>query len=78
MTARKQQSTDTQKPAPPDPPDWDSKGLPPIPVTERCATHARPGRDPACAYRSDDPERCPRCHMPHEKCGGTHALHGRA
>ena len=35
---------------------WDSPGLPPRRESERCAHHAH------CAYRDDDPARCPRCH----------------
>ena len=36
----------------------------------RCANHQH------CAYRDDDPERCPQCHSTHAICGGTHALRG--
>jgi len=35
---------------------WDTPGLPPRRLHQRCATHAQ------CAYRDDDPNRCPRCH----------------
>lgn len=35
---------------------WDSPGLPPRPKDERCSRHTH------CAYRDDDPGRCPNCH----------------
>lgn len=37
-------------------PPWDAPGLPDRPMGERCAAHKH------CAYRDDDPARCPRCH----------------
>lgn len=36
---------------------WDPPGLPPRTDTQRCAYH-----HDQCAYRDDDPTRCPRCH----------------
>jgi hypothetical protein len=35
---------------------WDTPGLPPRRMDERCANHSH------CAYRDDDPNRCPVCH----------------
>lgn len=35
---------------------WDAPGLPPRARDDRCARH------PLCAYRDDDPTRCPACH----------------
>lgn len=35
---------------------WDTPGLPPRSRAERCSRHG------ACAYRDDDPARCPICH----------------
>lgn len=37
---------------------WDPPGLPPRTEAQRCANHSH------CAYRDDDPERCPWCHRP--------------
>lgn len=37
--------------------DWDAPGLPPRAKAERCANHRG-----LCAFRDDDPLRCPRCH----------------
>jgi len=36
---------------------WDPAGLPPRTEAERCALHGG-----MCAFRDDDPDRCPRCH----------------
>jgi len=36
---------------------WDPPGLPPRAENERCARHKG-----MCAYRDDDPTRCPVCH----------------
>jgi hypothetical protein len=44
--------TQAEKPIAP----WDSPGLPPRRMSERCAHHTH------CAYRDDDPNRCPICH----------------
>lgn len=41
---------------------WDTFGLPPRRMGERCAHHNH------CAYRDDDPARCPRCHAIPERC----------
>lgn len=35
---------------------WDTPGLPPRAKADRCGVHTH------CAYRSDDPARCPQCH----------------
>lgn len=35
---------------------WDQSGAPPRTAKDRCATHSH------CAYRDDDPTRCPTCH----------------
>lgn len=35
---------------------WDPPGLEPRDDKERCANHSQ------CAYRDDDPTRCPHCH----------------
>jgi len=43
-------------------PPWDTPGLPPRSMDERCARHDH------CAYRDDDPARCPICHT----TGHTH------
>ena len=43
---------------------WDTPGLPPRTMDERCARHKH------CAYRDDDPARCPICHA--QKCNGKH------
>jgi hypothetical protein len=45
---------------------WDTAGLPPRTMPERCARHKH------CAYRDDDPARCSLCHASSEKCKGTH------
>jgi hypothetical protein len=37
---------------------WDPPGLPPRVMADRCAHHTH------CAYRDDDPDRCPHCHRP--------------
>lgn len=44
-------------------PWWDTPGLPPRRTNERCANHHG-----ICAYRDDDPYRCPRCHTIPERC----------
>ena len=54
----------TQSPFPVAP--WDTPGLPPRTMSERCARHKH------CAYRDDDPARCPLCHASHRKCNGEH------
>jgi len=36
---------------------WDTPGLPPRAEQDRCPTHKG-----LCAYRDDDPARCPVCH----------------
>jgi hypothetical protein len=36
---------------------WDPPRLAPVPDAERCPHHRG-----LCAYRADDPARCPRCH----------------
>lgn len=36
---------------------WDPPGLPPRTKADRCARHRK-----LCAYRDDDPTRCPACH----------------
>lgn len=38
---------------------WDTPGLEPRHDEQRCANHHG-----MCAYRDDDPERCPLCHRP--------------
>lgn len=48
-------------------PKWDTPRLPPRRMHERCANHYGRGpqgidRPPLCAYRDDDPARCPICH----------------
>lgn len=40
---------------------WDPPDLPPRTLSERCAHHKH------CAYRDDDPSRCPKCHS--SRCG---------
>jgi hypothetical protein len=45
---------------------WDSPGLPPRTITERCARHRH------CAYRDDNSARCPLCHATLTKCQGDH------
>lgn len=35
---------------------WDPPGLAPRTESQRCANHS------SCAYRDDDPNRCPHCH----------------
>ena len=37
-------------------PPWDAPGLAPRAMGDRCSTHKH------CAYRDDDPARCPVCH----------------
>jgi hypothetical protein len=54
----------TQYPFPEAP--WDSPGLPPRTMDERCSRHKH------CAYRDDDPARCPLCHASPAKCNGGH------
>lgn len=54
--------TDFPYPAAP----WDTPRLPPRTMAERCARHKH------CAYRDDDPARCPLCHASHEECKGGH------
>jgi hypothetical protein len=44
-------------------PWWDTPGLPPRRLKERCAHHHG-----LCAYRDDDPYRCPTCHTIPERC----------
>jgi hypothetical protein len=44
--------TETEYPVAP----WDTPGLPPRRLRERCANHT------GCAYRDDDPARCEWCH----------------
>jgi hypothetical protein len=51
-------------------PWWDTPGLPPRRPHERCANHGH------CAYRDDDPYRCPTCHTIPERCTCRH--HQRA
>lgn len=41
---------------------WDTKGLPPKKLEDRCSQHRN-----LCAYREDDPARCSRCHSS-KKC----------
>jgi hypothetical protein len=41
---------------------WDTPGLPPRAMHERCANHA------LCAYRDDEPVLCPGCHTIPERC----------
>ena len=44
---------------------WDTPGLPPRRMAERCPAHpcdTRPPYPGGCAYRDDDPNRCPSCH----------------
>lgn len=36
---------------------WDPPGLAPREKDDRCALHKG-----GCAYRDDDPDRCPKCH----------------
>jgi hypothetical protein len=43
-------------------PWWDTPGLPSRRVSERCANHQN------CAYRDDEPYRCPGCHTIPERC----------
>ena len=43
-------------------PWWDTPGLPQRRMEERCANHTH------CAYRDDDPYRCPTCHTIPERC----------
>jgi hypothetical protein len=43
-------------------PWWDTPGLPPRRLHERCRYHGH------CAYRDDDPYRCPGCHTIPERC----------
>jgi hypothetical protein len=45
---------------------WDPPDLPPRTMPERCARHRY------CAYRDDDPTRCPLCHASPTKCRGDH------
>jgi hypothetical protein len=45
---------------------WDTPGLPPRTMTERCARHKH------CAYRDDDPALCSLCHASHRNCNGAH------
>lgn len=45
---------------------WDPPGLPPRTREERCARHRH------CAYRDDDPVRCPLCHSMLIRCEGKH------
>ena len=45
---------------------WDPSGVPPRTMGERCARHKH------CAYRDDDPARCPLCHATLGKCQGRH------
>jgi hypothetical protein len=45
---------------------WDTAGLPPRAMAERCIRHKH------CAYRDDDPARCELCHATPEKCNGGH------
>ena len=45
---------------------WDTPGLSPRTMAERCARHKH------CAYRDDDPARCPLCHTTNTKCNGEH------
>jgi hypothetical protein len=52
----------TQQPYPVTP--WDTAGLPPRTMGERCSRHKH------CAYRDDDPARCPLCHS--SRCDGSH------
>ncbi len=50
---------------------WDSPGLPPRPMGERCTTHAGRAtgeKKTLCVYRDDDPARCNNCHSLNEKC----------
>jgi hypothetical protein len=56
----------TQNPFPVAP--WDALGLPPRTLEERCARHKH------CAYRDDDPNRCPICHATPAKCRGEHGV----
>ena len=47
---------------------WDTSGLPPRRLHERCGQHlvqgaGYQGRQGLCAYRDDDPNRCWRCHV---------------
>lgn len=44
-------------------PWWDTPGLPPRKLKDRCRHHRN-----LCAYRDDDPHRCPRCHTIPERC----------
>ena len=43
-------------------PPWDTAGLPPRAMNERCSAHQW------CAYRDDDPARCGKCHAVPRKC----------
>lgn len=45
--------TDQENPVAP----WDTPGLPPRRLDQRCSRHSG-----HCAYRDDDPNRCPQCH----------------
>jgi hypothetical protein len=45
---------------------WDPPGLAPRTPDERCARHKY------CAYRDDDPNRCPVCHSTIKRCAGKH------
>ena len=61
--------TETDYPVAP----WDTPGLPPRRMGERCAHHSH------CAYRDDDPARCPVCHRrrkPSDTPGGCNHTRG--
>lgn len=56
---------------------WDSPGLEPRPMINRCARHITKQYLPTgpviskvlCAYRDDDPRYCPTCHATRGVCG---------
>lgn len=70
-------------------PKWDTPGLPPRRMHERCANHygsnsrgtANTVRTVLCAYRDDDPARCPQCHRRYglpNGCGKSERCRGAA
>jgi hypothetical protein len=51
---------------------WDTLGLPPRRFADRCANHPPHSNGGVaaggCAFRDDDPARCPYCHRRSEGC----------